>query len=70
MAATLAVFAALVAGLAVAARQATVARREAATATEVKNFVKGLFNVATPAESRGRQITAAELVERGTLREL
>ena len=66
VAATLAVFAALVAGLAVAARQATVARREAATATEVKNFVKGLFNVATPAESRGRQITAAELVERGT----
>jgi serine/threonine protein kinase/Tfp pilus assembly protein PilF len=66
VAATLAVFAALVAGLAVAARQATVARREAATATEVRNFVKGLFNVATPAESRGRQITAAELVERGT----
>jgi serine/threonine-protein kinase len=68
VAATLAVFTALVAGLAVAARQATVARREAATATEVKNFVKGLFSVATPTESRGRQVTAAELVGRGTRR--
>ncbi|HEY9504998.1 MAG TPA: serine/threonine-protein kinase [Gemmatimonadales bacterium] len=66
VAATLAVFAALIGGLAVAARQATVARREATTATEVKNFVKGLFSVATPTESRGRQVTAAELVERGT----
>ena len=53
---------ALVAGLAGTAWQARVASREAAKATEVKNFVKDLFNVATPAESRGREITARELL--------
>ena len=58
----------LVAGLAGTAWQARVASREAAKATEVKNFVKDLFNVATPAESRGREITARELLERGTRR--
>jgi serine/threonine-protein kinase len=59
---------ALVAGLTGTAWQARVASREAAKATEVKNFVKDLFNVSTPAESRGREITARELLERGTRR--
>src|SRR5262249_34185538 len=64
----MAVLAALLAGLAGTAWQARVARREAGTATQVKNFVKDLFNIATPAESRGRQVTAEELVDRGARR--
>jgi eukaryotic-like serine/threonine-protein kinase len=59
---------ALIAGLAGTTWQARLASREAAKATEVKNFVKDLFNVASPAESRGREITARELLERGTRR--
>jgi eukaryotic-like serine/threonine-protein kinase len=68
MAAVGAVFLALLGGLAATIWQARTAAREAATATEVKNFVKDLFNVSVPAESRGRDITARELLERGTRR--
>jgi serine/threonine-protein kinase len=64
--AVLALLVALVAGLAGTTWQARVASREAAKASEVKNFVKDLFNVATPGESRGREITAREMLERGT----
>ncbi len=59
---------ALLAGLGGTAWQARVASREAVQATEVKNFVKDLFNDATPSQSRGREITARELLERGTRR--
>jgi eukaryotic-like serine/threonine-protein kinase len=48
--------------------QARAKAREAATAEEVKNFVVGLFQVADPAESRGREITARELLLRGVVR--
>jgi serine/threonine protein kinase/Tfp pilus assembly protein PilF len=68
VAAGAAVIAALVVGLAATAWQARHAAREAAKATEVKNFVKGLFDAAGPAESRGRDITARELLDRGTRR--
>jgi len=66
--AAMAVIVALVVGLAGTIWQARSARREAAAATEVKNFVKDLFHIATPAESRGRKITAEELVDRGVRR--
>jgi eukaryotic-like serine/threonine-protein kinase len=68
VAAAVAIFASLVAGLAGTAWQAGVARREAVTATQVKDFVKDLFKVSTPVESRGREITARELLQRGTRR--
>jgi serine/threonine-protein kinase len=48
--------------------QARAKAREAATAEEVKNFVVGLFQVADPAQSRGREITARELLLRGVYR--
>ena len=56
------------AGLAGTFWQARVATREAAKAREVKNFVIGLFEVSDPAQSRGRDITARELLERGARR--
>jgi eukaryotic-like serine/threonine-protein kinase len=59
---------ALLAGLIGTTWQARVASREATKANEVKNFVKDLFNVATPNEARGREITAREMLERGTRR--
>ena len=34
----------------------------------MKNFVVGLFEVADPAQSRGREITARELLARGVRR--
>jgi serine/threonine-protein kinase len=75
VAAVSAVFVALMGGVAgtmwqarAAAREAARALREAAKATEVKDFVVGLFELASPAESRGRDITARELLERGTRR--
>jgi len=73
--ATAAVFLALAGGLAgtvwqarAASRAAARATREATKATEVKDFVVGLFQVSDPAESRGREITARELLARGTRR--
>jgi serine/threonine protein kinase len=66
---------ALVAGLAVAtyglieARRANVrAEREAATATEVSEFLVGLFEVSDPGEARGNTITAREVLDTGVAR--
>jgi serine/threonine protein kinase/tetratricopeptide (TPR) repeat protein len=41
------------------------ARLEARKAEQVSEFLTGLFSVADPSESRGRTITARELLERG-----
>ena len=59
------VFLALAAGLAGTLWQARATSREAAKARAVKDFVVGLFRVSKPEESRGREITARELLERG-----
>ena len=45
--------------------QARAAERQAARATAVKDFLAGLFRGAGPAESRGKELTARELLERG-----
>ena len=55
----------LVAGLAVAAWQAKVARRQAARAGEVKEFLVGLFEGNHPQETRGQDVTARQLLDRG-----
>ncbi|MEO8192863.1 MAG: serine/threonine-protein kinase [Gemmatimonadales bacterium] len=69
-----AVFVTLLAGLGgtlwqsrAASRQASLASAEAAKALQVKSFLVNLFKVTDPAESRGREITARELLERGSL---
>jgi len=59
---------ALLGGLATTLWQAEAKAREAAKAREVKDFVVNLFQVSDPAESRGRDITARELLERGVRR--
>jgi tetratricopeptide (TPR) repeat protein/predicted Ser/Thr protein kinase len=59
---------ALVAGLGATLWQARAVAREAAKAREVKDFVIDLFQVSDPAESRGREITARELLARGVHR--
>jgi tetratricopeptide (TPR) repeat protein/predicted Ser/Thr protein kinase len=62
------VFLALAAGLGGTLWQARATSREAAKARVVKDFVVGLFRVSQPEESRGRDITARELLERGARR--
>jgi eukaryotic-like serine/threonine-protein kinase len=62
------VFLSLAAGLAGTLWQARATSREAAKARAVKNFVVSLFRVSKPEESRGREITARELLERGARR--
>jgi serine/threonine protein kinase/Flp pilus assembly protein TadD len=47
--------------------QASQARQEAARARGVTDFLIGLFRVADPEESRGRNITAKELLARGVM---
>jgi serine/threonine-protein kinase len=59
---------ALLGGFAATLWQAQAKAREAAKAREVKDFLVSLFQVADPAESRGRQITARELLQRGVRR--
>ncbi len=59
---------ALAAGLGGTLWQARATAREAAKARVVKNFVVSLFRVSQPEESRGREITARELLERGARR--
>ncbi|HEX6049822.1 MAG TPA: serine/threonine-protein kinase [Gemmatimonadaceae bacterium] len=56
------------AGVGATVWQARAKSQEAAKAEEVKNFVIGLFEVADPAQSRGREITARELLQRGVHR--
>ncbi len=58
----------LVAGLAATLWQAQAKAREAAKAREVQRYVVDLFKVSDPAESRGRTVTARELLERGVRR--
>ncbi len=49
----------------IAVRQADIARREATTASRTSEFLASLFAVVDPGESRGNQITARELLDRG-----
>ena len=55
----------LMAGFAGTLWQTQLATREAAKSREVKDFLIGLFQVSDPEQSRGRDITARELLERG-----
>jgi serine/threonine-protein kinase len=50
------------------ASERDVARAEAARATEVSAFLRGLFEVSDPSESRGTTITARELLDAGAAR--
>ncbi len=59
---------ALILGLVGTAWQARAASREAATADAVREFVLSLFTVSDPAESRGREVSARELLDRGAAR--
>jgi len=68
MAAGTAVGLSLVGGLIGTTWQARVAERSAAKEREVKNFLVGLFQVSDPAQSRGREISARELLDRGARR--
>jgi serine/threonine-protein kinase len=61
-------FLALAAGLAGTLWQARATAREAAKARAVRDFVVGLFRVSQPEESRGREVTARELLARGARR--
>ena len=62
------VFLSLAAGLGGTLWQARATAREAAKARAVKEFVIGLFRISKPEESRGREITARELLSRGAER--
>ena len=68
MAAGAAVCLSLVGGLIGTTWQARVAERAAAKEREVKNFLVGLFQVSDPSQSRGRDISARELLDRGARR--
>ena len=59
---------AVVAGLGATLWQARAAAREATRAGAIKDFLIDLFQVSDPAESRGREITARELLARGVAR--
>ena len=56
------------AGLGATVYQARAKAREAEKARQVKDFLVSLFQVADPAQSRGREITARELLDRGVRR--
>ena len=58
----------LVGGLIGTTSQARMAERSAAKEREVRNFLVGLFQVSDPLQSRGREISARELLDRGTRR--
>jgi serine/threonine protein kinase/Tfp pilus assembly protein PilF len=62
------VSASLVAGLAGTIWEARAARQQARRAEEVKNFLAGIFEVSDPSRSRGENVTARELLERGAQR--
>ncbi len=47
------------------AEQRDLAQLEAAKATEVAGFLRGLFEVSDPSESRGESVTARELLDEG-----
>ncbi len=58
----------IVAGMLGTLWQAREARREAARAETVKDFLVSIFKVNDPSESRGEQVTARELLDRGAER--
>jgi tetratricopeptide (TPR) repeat protein len=66
VAATLALL--LVAGVAAIVWQAGQAERARAEAEELAGFLVGLFEASDPVETRGRTVTARELLEQGTRR--
>ncbi|MGH7528613.1 MAG: serine/threonine-protein kinase, partial [Gemmatimonadales bacterium] len=68
VAAGTALFLALLAGLGGTLWQARAAAREASRAVAVKDFLVGLFQESDPAQARGRNITADELLARGIQR--
>jgi tetratricopeptide (TPR) repeat protein len=68
VAAAAAVVLSLVCGLGAALWQAREATSEARKAAEVKDFLVRIFEVADPGESRGREVTARELLDRGVER--
>ncbi|HET7216574.1 MAG TPA: protein kinase, partial [Vicinamibacterales bacterium] len=68
VAATALVLASLVAGLIGTAWQARVASREALKAREISQFLASLFEVADPARTNGRDVTAKDLLDRGAAR--
>ena len=47
------------------ARERDRANREAAAATQVSDFLVGLFNVSDPGEARGNSVTAREILDKG-----
>jgi len=49
-------------------QEAERANREAAAATEVADFLTGLFRVSDPEEARGRTVTAREVLDKGAAR--
>ncbi len=49
-------------------REAERANREAAAATQVADFLTGLFSVSDPAQSRGRAVSAREVLDKGAAR--
>ena len=63
-----AILLALAAGLGATLWQTRVARREAARAGIVRDFVVGLFEVAYPHRARGRPVTALDMLELGSER--
>ena len=67
VAAGAAIVVAVAAGFAGTVWQARVARREAAKATAVKDFLTGLFLASDPVHARGRELTARELLDRGRI---
>jgi eukaryotic-like serine/threonine-protein kinase len=68
VAAVTAVALSLVGGLGAALWQAREARLEAKKATEVKDFLVRIFEVASPDESMGRAVTARELLDQSVQR--
>ncbi|NOZ78538.1 MAG: serine/threonine protein kinase, partial [Acidobacteria bacterium] len=68
VAASLLLLVALVAGLVSTAREARVATLEAQKATAVKDFLIGVFEINDPSQSRGRSVSARELLDRGATR--
>jgi eukaryotic-like serine/threonine-protein kinase len=55
-------------GLIQARRSGQAARREAATAERVTEFLVNLFEVSDPGEARGNTVTAREILDRGATR--
>lgn len=68
VAAVAALVAILAAGLVATAWQARRAAAAAATASAVTDFVTGIFEVSDPSRSRGAEVTARELLDRGARR--